>query len=60
MPTAECEGVACGQGLPPLMLEEQLVRQTPEPDLQEQRLQVLWIPEGTDVRQWQRGHSKPS
>ena len=46
MPPPECKGVACGQGSPPLKLEEQSERQTPVPDLQEQRLQVLWTPEG--------------
>ena len=60
MPPAECKGVACGQGLPALKLEEQLERQTPVPDPEEQRLQILWSPEGVDGRQWQKGYSEPS
>ena len=60
MPTAECKGVAYRQGSPPLKLEEQLERQTPVPDPQEQRLQVLWTPEGADGRQWWKGHDKHS
>ena len=45
-PLAECKGVACGWGSPPLKLEEQLERQTPVPHLQGQKLQVLWTPDG--------------
>ena len=59
-PLAECEGVACWQGSPPLKLVGQLERQTPLPGLQDQRLQVLWTPEGADGRQWWVGYDKLS
>ena len=59
-PPAECEGVACWQGSPPLKLEGQLERQTPLPGLQDQRLLVLWAPEGVDGRWWWMGYGKLS
>ena len=40
--------VACWQGSLPLKLKGQLKRHIPVPVLQEQRLQVPWIPEGAD------------
>ena len=48
MSQAKCKGVAYWQGSPPLKLGAQLERQAPLPVLQDQRLQVLWTPEGAD------------
>ena len=60
MPPAECEGVAYWQGSPPLKLGAQLERQTPLHVLQDQRLQVLWTPEGADGGWWWMGYGKLS
>ena len=57
-PSAEYEGVAYWQGLPPLKLEGQVERQTSLPGLQDQELQVLWTLEGTDGRWWQMGYGR--
>ena len=57
-PPPEYGGVACGLEWPPPKVREQLERQAPLPDLQDQKLWVLWTPEGVVGRWWHWGHGK--